>query len=410
MNRKITLGAAIAYTAIIAAIVYSIAFISATNQFNEKISDIQTREETYDKLEEVDLWIKSNYYQTTDDSILLDGAAEGYISALGDEHSRYLSAKEYQQYLNVVTNEQIGIGIETELSEDGFIRVTAVYPDSPAYYGNIVVGDIIVEVDGVDVTIETYEELAAKLPGATGSVVSVTLRRVEEDIKVELVRREVAALTIDSYMIEQSMYLRVLSVTGDTAEQMERAISTAVSGGAESIVLDIRGIATSSIEYVAGMIDIFASEGNTVLAVYSNGTTEVLASSDIQQVSLPLTVLADEKTSGAIEILAQFAKEQTSADVVGVTTAGYGSIQDDYKLSDGSAIILTTSLYATPSGTTYDGVGVSPTYEIRWQVTDEEKEFLIGVPESDPQLRKAIEILLAAAATTEQTSQPTTTG
>ena len=392
MNKKISLGAAITYMAIIAAIVYSLTSINSADVFNEKMNEIENRQKTYDKLAEIDRWVRDNYYGETDDTLLLENAAEGFIAGLGDEYSRYLSAEEYQTYKNVSSEKYIGIGVETEMSEEGFILISAVYPDSPAQYANIMPGDILVEVDGVAVTQENYNELSKSLKGKTGTKVTVLKRSGAGDEVVELIRRDVDVPTVELTMMEDKAYFRFFGVSSATAKQLDKAVVKAIADGATALIVDMRGVKSTSVAYVADMIDIFTGEGDSVFALYGDGTKEVLATSDNKSITIPVMVLADEKTAGTTELFVQSIKEMDNGGVVGTTTKGYGSMQKDYKLSDGSAVILTTALYTTASGESYDKLGIVPTYDIKWSGTDEEKAMAMGRPETDPQLRKAIDV------------------
>ncbi|MEG1942353.1 MAG: PDZ domain-containing protein [Angelakisella sp.] len=169
MNKKISLGAAIAYMAIVAAIVFSLTSIYSRNAFNSMMKNIDEREATYDKLAEIDLAVRDNYYGELDNDVILSSTAAGYVSGLGDPDSKYLTPKEYEEHTKVESGKYVGVGVVTELSEDGYIRLKTVYPESPAEFAGLKAGDIIISVDGKTANAENYNELSASFKGEAGT-------------------------------------------------------------------------------------------------------------------------------------------------------------------------------------------------------------------------------------------------
>lgn len=405
MNKKISLGAAIAYMAIVAAITFSLTSIYSMNAFNSKMKNIDERENTYAKLAEIDLFVRDNYYGILDNDTLLGSTAAGYVAGLGDPNSHYMTAKEYEEYSKVATGKYVGIGVVTELSEDGYIRLKTVYPESPAEFVGLKAGDSIISVDGTLAKAENYNELTAGLKGEAGTKVTLVKRLDNSESTLELTRRDVDIPTVETQNLANVGYLRFTGITQATAAQMDRAIKTVTDAGATSLILDLRGMKSTSVEYIGTMLDSLMPEGDIVTTKYKDGTTKVLTTSDSKALSLPITLLADETTTGATELFVQTVREMPNCKFVGVTTAGSGSVQETFKLKDGSAILLTTALYVSPKGETYDKTGVVPDYDVKLvAATDEEKATLIGSPDTDTQLRKAVEIADAAAKASENSA------
>lgn len=411
MNKKIPLGAAIAYMAIVAAITFSLTQIYAINSFNNMMENITERESTYSKLSEIDLFVRENYYGDIDSDAMLSRTAIGYVEGLGDPDSRYMSAQEYEEYTLVETGRYVGIGVVTELSEDGYIRLKTVYPDSPAEYVGLKSGDIIISVDGTPARAESYLELSNSLRGEAGTRVTLVRRDDNAETSLEITRREVDIPTVTSSMVEDVGYLTFTDITQTTATHMERAIRQLTDSGATSLIIDMRGMNSQRMEYIVDMLDILMPDGDTVLLKYKTGEPTVLATSDAKCITLPITVLADENTSGACEMFVLAIREQPNCLAVGVTTAGKGSMQEAFKLKDGSALLLTTAVYSSARGQTYNETGVTPDYEVKLNnVTDEEKAQLLGNPEADLQLRRAVEMCqsnVAAMQAVSATQSPT---
>lgn len=402
MNKKISLGAAIAYMAIVAAITFSLTNIYSQNAFNSMMKNMEEREATYDKLAEIDLAIRDNYYGELDNDLILSSTAAGYIVGLGDPDSKYLTPKEYEEYTKVESGKYVGIGVVTELSEDGYIRLKTVYPESPAEFAGLRAGDIIISIDGTGANAENYSSLSGTLKGEAGTKVTLVKRLDNSESTLELTRRDVDIPTVQAELLAgNTAYIRFSGITQATAAQLEKTLKQLTDGGATSLILDMRGVKSTDTKHITDMLDPLLPEGDMAYTKYKDGSQKALASSDSVAVTLPMTVLADDGTQGAPELFVQTIKEQPAGKFVGVSTAGMGSLQEDFKLKDGSAVLLTTAIYTSASGKSYDETGVVPDFEVKLGSTEEEKAAFIGNVETDLQLRKAMEISAAAVAKAE---------
>ena len=399
MNKKISLGAAIAYMALVAAVVFAITSIRSANIFNDKLKNLDEREATYDKLSEIDRYVRDNYYGDIDEDALLSGAAAGYISGLGDPYARYLTPKEYEAYQKTDDGQYVGIGVVTELSEDGYIRLRTVYPDSPAASVGLQEGDIIISVDGEPARADNYEALTAAFKGDVGTKLTLVKRQDNNETTLEITRSQVNTPTVTSQNISGSGYIRFSNITAATAEQLDRAVRQLTQEGVSALIFDLRGVSSSNAEYVMDMLELFCPKGDIACSKAKDGTLTSLGESDGASYDLPMAVLVDDTTVGTPELFAMVIQQNSKGKVVGLTTAGQGSIQKDYKLIDGSGLVLTTALYATTDGETYNGVGVSPDYRVKLNVADSERANIYGVQEVDTQLGKALEVVTVLAKT-----------
>lgn len=399
MNKKISLGAAIAYMALVAAVVFAITSIRSANIFNDKLKNLDEREATYDKLSEIDRYVRDNYYGDIDEDALLSGAAAGYISGLGDPYARYLTPKEYEAYQKTDDGQYVGIGVVTELSEDGYIRLRTVYPDSPAASVGLQEGDIIISVDGEPARADNYAALTAAFKGDVGTKLTLVKRQDNNETTLEITRSQVNTPTVTSQNISGSGYIRFSNITAATAEQLDRAVRQLTQEGVSALIFDLRGVSSSNAEYVMDMLELFCPKGDIACSKAKDGTLTSLGESDGASYDLPMAVLVDDTTVGTPELFALVIQQNSKGKVVGLTTAGQGSIQKDYKLIDGSGLVLTTALYATTDGETYNGVGVSPDYRVKLNVADSERANIYGVQEVDTQLGKALEVVTVLAKT-----------
>ena len=110
-----------------------------------------------------------------------------------------------------------------------------------------------------------------------------------------------------------------------------------------------------------------------------------------------MVALTNESTSGAAELFAVSIRDFGKGKVVGATTAGKGTMQRLYSMSDGSAVSLTVAVLVPGRSESFDGVGVVPDYER--VLSAEEKSFYYDFTiNDDPQILRAQEVAVSLAA------------
>ncbi len=390
MNRKISLGAAIAFMLVVATLTLALTMAFSMNRFTEMVNGVQEQRELYAKLSEIEQNVRDKYPDSLDNEALMDAMAAGYIEGLGDGDNQYFTAGEYQKMISEEDGRYYGVGVVVTMEGNGYIQVTEVYPDSPAANAQVAAGDIIVKVDDIDVTSETYTDATALLRGEAGTKVVLTLRRDSEDISMELTSRQVEVPTVYATSYDRVEYLRITSFSTGTRDQFNRYLNAAIGAGRQALIIDLRDNPGGRYTSMTPVLELLVPQGNILLAQYKTGEPEVLATSATQGASLPIVVLTNQNTTGTAEVFAQSLKELSGADIVGVNTAGNGELQELFKLSDGSAIQITVGRFVTPAGYMVDGVGVSPDYDVKLE--SEEVIWANLSPEYDTQLAKAMEL------------------
>lgn len=406
MNKKISLGAAVALMAIIAAVTFSITMVYARQTFNSTILNIKERETTYTKLSEIDKWVRQNYYGTIDSETLMDSISSGYIGGIGDPYAKYYTVDEFQRQNQEGTAKSVDVGIVTEVDESGYIRITEVYPDSPALAAGIQAGDMIVKIDETDLTVDNVEEMIQSLQGEAGTKLDLVVRRDNVDTPYPLTRREVEKPSVYGSLLQNGVgYVQILEFGTTTSDQFSRAVDKLVSDGAVALVFDVRGNQGRTNEACYRILDKLLPQCNIATSVDKNGEEKVQATSDPAHINLPMTVLINEQTAAAAEIFAQALKDVKSASLVGVTTLGKGTMQVTQQLDDGSAIDITVAKVLTPGGQSFDGVGVKPDYEVSLSKDQAEAASALEktsaervelAVQMDPQLKKALELAATA--------------
>ena len=309
--------------------------------------------------------IKRDYVEDVDDHVLMEKALRGMVSAL-DSHSAYLDSEEFEEIRLSTMGSYPGIGIEVVPSEG---RVLVLHPieGSPAQLAGLKSGDEIVKIDGVDIGGD-LEQATARMRGAAGSTVHLSIRRKDEPAPIEftLKRAQVEVSSVSAQMLEPGYgYLRITTFTETTPEDVSHAIlrlkrdnKAALSG----LILDLRDNPGGVLEAGVAVADDFLDQGVIVSA--DGRTPEARFRMDATAGDLingaPLVVLVDGGTASASEIVAGALKDHGRAVLIGRRTYGKGSVQTVMPLSHGGALKLTTSRYFTPSGASIQGKGIVP--------------------------------------------------
>ena len=256
MNKKITMGAAISLAIMFAAVTFITTMIYSARIFDSKMTDIKKRETIYAKLNEVDLYVRENYYEDINESILLDNIITGYINGLEDPYGLYLAAEEYAKITSDSSGQLVGIGATYVQDVDGYIKVNEVLKESPAALAGVEIGDLIVKVDDIVVTPDTYKDAVATLQGEPGTKVTIKIRQEAEESDVEITRRKVEVPSVEYRVIDNVGYIRIKEFNDKTTSQFQRAMSDAMSAQVAGLVFDVRSNPGGTITSVTQVLDV----------------------------------------------------------------------------------------------------------------------------------------------------------
>ena len=395
MNRKITLGGAVTLAIMFSTVTFIMTMIYAQKTFDSRVFNIKERETMYAKLAEVDRLIRQKYFNPIDEETLGENLVRGYVAGIEDKYGLYLTAEQYAETQSDYDGRMVDIGIVCSPDPGGYILIDKVYADSPAAVSELARGDLIIKVDELPVTAESYNAAVDALKGEPGTTVTVLVRHGSLEKSYTITRRKVEVPTADGRMIGNIGYIRILQFNDNTPDQFFKVLEQQVNGGAQALVFDVRGNPGGTIESVGKILDKLLPEGPIISATYRNSTTpQVLITSDADEVRLPMAVLINAKSASAAELFAQALKDYNKAKAIGVTTYGKGSMQEIHKLSDGSALDFTVARYNPPKSPNFEGIGVKPDYEVKL-MPELEKELENLDEQSDPQLKKALEVVAA---------------
>lgn len=399
MGKKITLGTAITLIIIAVAITVSLTMVLALRNFNEKVSGITERENMFAKFTEIDNYVRQNR-SDIDEETLMDGVAKGYLSGINDPYALYMSAETYSAYVAASSQTVAGVGITASMDSDGYMLVGKVYEGSTAASAGILPGDLIIKVDDINLSADTYTEAEALLIGEAGTKVTLKVRRDGEDTEMEITRRVLTPTNVTAVPFDNYYYIRVDDFTESTPDQFSKAVEKAISAGAQYLVFDVRSVNSGLVSSAATVLDRLVGSGDMLYVEYNDGSKEMLYTSNSRETDIPMVVLVNESTAGAAEFFAAGLRDFGKAKIVGMQTAGVGSLQKIYKLDDGSAIQLTIGkYYLANSKTAWEGSGVVPDHMVSLDYTPDFSNLSAIDPGFDAQFAKAIEVASASIST-----------
>ena len=398
MKKKISVSLAAAIAIIAMTVTFSVTMILAMKMFDRTVSDVNEKQAMYNKLAEVDQVVRDNFYTEINDDTLYDMLATGYIAGLGDRNSRYYTAKQVIERNDITSGKLMGIGVELTKDTSGYFKVVKLYTGSPAETAGLVKGTILTKVGETDLKSLTLDTVTGMLRGESGTSVTVTYLKDNVETAVEIQRSPFDLPLVEYQLTEDNVgYLTILSFSEDTAARLDYAINAMTDQGATSLIFDLRDNADGDLAAAADCIDLLCPAGTIVSGTYRDGETRVLYTSDEKEVALPMVALTNESTSGAAELFAVSIRDFGKGKIVGATTAGKGTMQRLYSMSDGSAVSLTVAVLVPGRSESFDGVGVVPDYE-RVLTAEEKSAYYDFTVKDDPQILRASEVAVSLAA------------
>lgn len=393
MNRKISLGLAVALMAIAAAITFIIATSYSMNIYNNLVADVQQRAEMYQKLEQIDSFVRAYYNGTIDEDKLIEALAEGYISILEDADADYMTAQEYTVFKEHQSGTHLGIGVYTA-SEGGYPTVTEVLDNSPASSAGITVGESIVEINGQSCLDIGYTEACELLRSTVGTQLELTIRSggVDRRSVISTVQMTVGSVITKTY--GSLGYIKISSFTEKTYQQFMAAYASLLSQNIKGLIIDLRNnsgeVYDSAVNILSSMLPIDAA---VAINIGKDGTQTTYASANGSRVpEIPVCTIVNERTSGPSELFAASLKDSLKCPIVGMTTAGEGNFFENYSLYDGTAIVLPVSTMRTLT-IEIDGIGLKPDYEATQPGGDTDEQLALLDETTDNALRRAIEVV-----------------
>ncbi|CAN5840753.1 hypothetical protein BH23GEM6_BH23GEM6_09530 [soil metagenome] len=307
-------------------------------------------------LEEVLNRISRDYVDQRPTEELYRMAVDGLLRELGDPHTAFMTAEEYNNLRIQTTGEYGGLGIQIA-ERDGWITVIAPLPGTPAERAGLLAGDRIIEVEGRSTEGWRDEDAVKVLRGPRGTAVNITIARsgVNEPIRHSITREEIHVNSVQSaYMVEQGIGIARLTLFSETStKELRAAINELRGSGMRGLVLDLRTNPGGLLDQGVSVSDLFLRPGQAIVETRARNPRDNVtfrASQPEVYQGMPIVVLVDEYSASAAEIVAGALQDHDRALVLGSRSFGKGSVQTLFPLSGGNFLKMTTGKWYTPAG------------------------------------------------------------
>lgn len=401
MSKKVSLGVAATVTLIAMAVTFSMTMTVSMNMFNNTVSSVKNKERMYNKLSEVDRYVRANEYFDINDDTLNDTIASGYMLGISDRYARYYSAKAYSERVGLANGRLMGIGVAVVKDpSSGYARIIRVYDNTPATNVGLEVGGFITAIG--DTSTRSMSDTAAMtsaLLGEEGSTVNIkylTPLREEQSFEITHANYTTPSISTVRLMDNGVGYLRIDSFTSGTAVEFRNAVNSLTNQGATSLIFDLRDNSGENLNAALVATDYCVPSGLIAQSQDKGGNVTDLRMSDENEITLPMVCLVNGSTASGAELFANALRKMAGATIVGSTTAGKGVLlSDPQSLSDGSAVVITVGILLDNEGKNWNGTGLTPDVDASL-TNDEQSSYYDFIVDNDPQIAKAINAISGA--------------
>ena len=402
MSKKISLGVAATIAIIAMAVTFSLTMVVSMKMFNTTVSSVKNKERQYNKLSEIDRFVRAGEYFTIDEDTLNDRLAVGYMNGINDKYAVYYTAKEYSEKQSVEKGTLTGIGVAVvNDTSSGYARVIRLYDNSPAAEAGMQVGGFITAINDESTrNITSTARLTSKLLGEEGTTTTITYLtpdRQEQQLNLVHSNYKTPSIYTHQMVADTCGYIRIDAFTSGTASEFKAAVDELLQQGANSLVFDLRDNTGENLNAALVAADYCVPSGEIAKQQDRDGNVTVLRMSDETEINVPIVCLVNGSTAGSAELFANALRKMAGATLVGTKTAGKGVVLSDAQsFSDGSAAYITVGLLLDNEDQTWNEEGLRPDIDAALSV-DEQNAYYDYTLDTDPQISKAVNAATALA-------------
>lgn len=402
MSKKISLGVAATIAIIAMAVTFSLTMVVSMKMFNTTVSSVKNKERQYNKLSEIDRFVRAGEYFTIDEDTLNDRLAAGYMNGINDKYAVYYTAKEYSEKQSVEKGTLTGIGVAVvNDASSGYARIIRLYDNSPAAEAGMQVGGFITAINDESTrNITSTARLTSKLLGEEGTTTTITYLtpdRQEQQLNLVHSNYKTPSIYTRQMVADTCGYIRIDAFTSGTASEFKAAVDELLQQGANSLVFDLRDNTGENLNAALVAADYCVPSGEIAKQQDRDGNVTVLRMSDETKINVPIVCLVNGSTAGSAELFANALRKMAGATLVGTQTAGKGVVLSDAQsFSDGSAAYITVGLLLDNEDQTWNEEGLRPDIDAALSV-DEQNAYYDYTLDTDPQISKAVNAATALA-------------
>ena len=403
MFKKIPLYSVVILMVLAILVTFNATYLAISEKHNRQLDQLMAEYAQFDALLSVNAIVEQFYIGEAemDDDAIMEAVIRGYLSAIGDPYTTYMTAPEYETYVTEQNGIEVGIGVDVVYDADiKALEIISVWPDTPAEEAGILNGDYLVGVNGERVADLGYYETVNRVRGAEGTTVQLTFSRDGAEYEVTCERRKNKTRSVSYHVFETDASVGVIRISefnATTPEQFKEAVAELQGLGCRKFVFDLRNNPGGELNSILKVLDFLLPEGPLTHIYYKKGD-DAHHTSDAIWLDAPVAVLTNGRTASAAELFTAALKDYTAqgtydATIVGINTYGKGTLQRAFKLSDGSSFKISIGYYDPPYSENYDGVGIAPDIEVELSEEAQNINFNKLTDRMDNQLIAAVEAL-----------------
>ena len=294
------------------------------------------------------------YGRPVDQQKMIYGATKGLMESLGDDFSTFLTPQENKVVQNAMEGNFEGVGMYFEKRND-LPTVVAPIPNTPAERAGLRAKDLILAVDGRDITKLSSDQIATLIRGPSGTKVRLTIKRgTQPTFDVELTRAKIDVPAVTLKMLDGNIAHIEVNIFGDkTTTEFNKALQDALDKKATGIVLDLRNNGGGWVIAAQEMLGHFLPDKDIAFweshkRDHSDDRAQRIIPTDPKVMDLPLVVLVNGGTASASELVSGALQDYGRAKLVGEQSFGKGSEQHVRNWDDGSSARITFAHWLTP--------------------------------------------------------------
>ena len=312
--------------------------------------------------------VLEEYYEDVDKEELINNAIEGMMNYLGDQYSVYMDSKEAASLAEDLAGEYVGIGVGILYDAiNNTITINKVYNDTPAEEAGLKAGDVIVKLDGEDVSTKDVNAVTDIIKEEDKETVLTVLRgeeTLEYKVKAKKILKPATETNIYDYNNQKIGYLKLEVFSSSIYEQVKKDLKNLEAENINGLIIDLRDNTGGYLEETESIAKLFLEKGKVIYSLEDKNGTTATKDNTKEKRDYKIVVLINGKSASASEVLASALKDSYGATLVGEKSFGKGKVQHAKSFDDKTLIKYTSAKWLRPNGTCIDEIGLEPDYKV----------------------------------------------
>ena len=295
------------------------------------------------------------YVDPVDPDQMLKDAAEGMVSRL-DPYTELIPESEMSDFEIMTTGKYGGMGAMIRKSGD-YVMIAQPYRNFPADKAGLVIGDLLLEVNGQDIKGMEVAAVSALLKGAPGTSLKLKVKKLlsgeTEEVSLKRERITISGVTYSGMVADSIGYIAHSDFTEDCSSDIRNAYMLLKKQGMKALILDLRGNGGGILQEAVKILSMFVPKGTEVVRMQGRQKqtdATFITQNEPIDTDIPLVVLVNSTSASASEIVAGALQDLDRAVLIGQRTFGKGLVQSTLPLGYNAYVKLTTAKYYIPSG------------------------------------------------------------